>query len=244
MSSLWFIVPAHGRVEKTRACLRQLARTCDDLEQAGLAATAVVVAEDENLETARELGFADLRCRNYPLGRKWNDGYRFAGLAGADYVVPFGSDDWVDPIVFLDQLPDGHEIRCSRLSAVVREDGKRIAPLSIWYDGGDGVRIIPRKLLERLAFRPAEENRDRAIDTSIMRSIARVGQPSIIYFDAHPYQIVDWKTHGSQLNTYAACLTFASGPEADPWEELADRYPAVALDEMRAVYRLPERAAA
>lgn len=244
MSSLWFVVPAHGRVEKTHACLRQLARTCDELEHAGLAATAVVVAADENLETARELGFAAVNRPNSPLGRKWNDGCEYAGRAGADFFCWFGSDDWIDPILFLDQLPDQHEVRCSRLSAVVSEDGSRIAPLRIWYDGGDGVKILPRALLAPYGFRPAENNRDRAIDSSIMRRLSRNGPPSLVYFDAHPFQIVDWKTPGSQLNTYAACLSYANGPQTDPWDTLAGRYPDEALDEMRAVYGLPVRVAA
>ena len=29
MSSLWFVVPAHGRLELAAICLRQLRRTCD-----------------------------------------------------------------------------------------------------------------------------------------------------------------------------------------------------------------------
>lgn len=244
MSSLWFIVPAHGRLEKTRACLRQLARTCDALEREGVAATAVVLADDANLKAAREAGFAAVSRPNSPLGRKWNDGYEYACRMGADYVCPLGSDDWVDPILFVDNFPDPHQIRCSRLSAVVREDGKRIAPLQIWYEGGDGVRVLPRQMLEPFGFRPAENRRERAIDTSIMRRLSSVRVPSVVYFDAHPFQIVDWKTAGAQLNTYQACLSFASGPETDPWETLAGRYPVEALDEMRAIYGLPATVAA
>lgn len=244
MSSLWFIIPAHGRFEKTRVCFRQLARTCQELKSAGIDATAVVIADDANLETAREAGFAAVSRANQPLGRRWNDGYEYAGRNGADFLCPLGSDDWVDPILFVDNLPDAHEIRCSRLSAVVREDGKWIAPLRIWYEGGDGVRILPRKLLEPVGFRPAENHRQRAIDTSIMGRLSRVQRPSLVYFDAHPFQIVDWKTSGSQLNTYQACLAYATGPQADTWETLTGRYPEEALDEMRSAYQLPARVAA
>lgn len=53
MSSLWFIVPAHGRAQLARICLGQLRRTCDALNAEGIAATAVVIADDENLDTAR-----------------------------------------------------------------------------------------------------------------------------------------------------------------------------------------------
>lgn len=237
---LFFVVPARGRFDKTRACLRQLARTCEELGEIGLAATAVVVADDDNLDAAKEAGFWGVRQRNYPLGRKWNDGYQCALEAGADFVVPLGSDDWVDPILFTD-LPEPHEIRCSRLSSVVSEDGNRISPLKVWYDGGDGVRVLPRSLLERLNGRPAEEHRDRAIDTSILRNLQRLhggNLPPLRYFDASPWQIVDWKTTGDQLNTYEACVAYRNEAERDTWETLKDRYPAVALEEMRTVYGL------
>lgn len=240
MESLWFVVPARGRLEKTRVCLRQLRRTCDALKDFGLDATAAVVADDENLETAKELGFWGVRQLNDPLGRKWNDGYQCAFEQGADYVVPLGSDDWIDPILFTD-LPGPTEFRCSRLSSVVSEDGNRISPLRVWYDGGDGVRVMPRNLLARLNGRPAEENRPRAIDSSIMRNLQRLHQgnmPPIRYFDASPWQIVDWKTAGDQLNSYQACVAFRNLPEQDTWETLKGRYPDEALEEMRAVYGL------
>lgn len=242
MTSLFFVVPAWGRFEKTRVCLRQLRRTCDQLADLGIAATAAIVADDDNLDTAKECGFWSVRQENYPLGRKWNDGYQCALEQGADYAVPLGSDDWVDPILFTD-LPGPTELRCSRLSSVVSEDGNRISPLRVWYDGGDGVRIMPRNLLERLNGRPAQEGRSRAIDTSIMLNLQVLhqgGMPPIRYFDASPWQIVDWKTSGDgqQLNTYDKCVAYRNEAERDTWETLDGRYPAEALDEMRKVYGL------
>jgi len=237
--AICFVIPAHGRIEKTRVCLRQLARTCEQLDGLGFEATAVVVADDENLDSAGDAGFHAVRRPNSPLGRKWNDGYEFAGVElDADFVVPLGSDDWVDPIIFSD-LPEPHEIRCHRMSSIVREDGARISALNIWYEGGDGVRIFPRSLLEMVRFRPAENDRNRAIDTSIMQRLQRfhLGElPPRRYFDANPYQIVDWKTPGDQLNTYHACVAYRSERERDTWETLTDRYPREALDEMKAVY--------
>ena len=240
MTAIWFVIPAKGRFEKTNACLRQLARTCDTLEEWGVYANAVVMADDENLDSAVEHGFVPLCVRDSePLGLKWNSGYRFAGGADADYVVPLGSDDWIDPIM-LTELPDDHQIRCTQETSVVREDGRCLATLKIWYPGGDGVRILPAALLARLGWRPADETRNRAIDTSILNHLTRAlgCQPEFKYFDPSPYCIVDWKTAGDQLNTYAMCLAFNSGPELDPWEVLKDRFPAVALDEMRQVYGL------
>jgi glycosyltransferase involved in cell wall biosynthesis len=241
--TLCFVVPAHGRGEKTRACLRQLVRTCDAIGEHGIRATAVVVACDRNLSVARQLGLETVRAANRPLGRRWNDGYEYAGrVLKADVVCPLGSDDWLDPVLFTSDFPAADELRCCRQSAVVSEDGLRLTRLVVGYEGGDGVRAMGRRLLERLGYRPAEDERDRAIDTSILRRLHQMHgrRLKLRYFDVHPEQIVDWKTAGDQLNTYDACREgFARGRELDPWRALARFYPREALDDMRAVYGLP-----
>lgn len=236
MSTLWFVIPAHGRVELTEVCLRALRRSCD-LMPAGIVASAVVVAEDENLETARSLGFATVERENRPLGRKINDGFQAAGDSGVDYVAALGSDDWIDPQLFSLPLPDEGEIRCHRLSAVVSEDRSRLARLRIPYEGGDGVRVFPTSLLRPLRFRPAEEDAPRAIDTSIFRNLRRVHRrmPRMVYTDLHALQIVDWKSAGEQLNSYSACLRYREGDELDPWVALTEHYPLDSLFEMRAL---------
>jgi hypothetical protein len=252
MSSVWFIVPAHRRFAVTRACLRQLERTCFELvRERGIAAHAIVIAEDANLDIAAGLGFGTIERANKPLGRKWNDGYEVAGKQGVDYVVPLGSDDWVDPLWVLAQLAADGELRCSRRSAVVSEDGLRLARLEIRYPGaadfGDGVRMIPVALLKPLRYRPADEDATRAIDTRVFQNVRRAlnRTPRVSFTEVHPLQIVDFKTAGSeQLNPYEGCLKFADGLETDPWAELAGCYPSEAIDEMRAVYGADVKAAA
>ena len=36
------------------------------------------------------------------VGRKFNDGMEYAGTHGAQWIVPIGSDSWIDPAYFLD----------------------------------------------------------------------------------------------------------------------------------------------
>jgi hypothetical protein len=78
----------------------------------------------------------------------------------------------------------------------------------------------------------------RGCDTSILSNI-RVANPhlEVRHWHLHARQIVDWKTPGLQLNSYkeVTAIHGASSP-ADPFEVLADCYPAEALDEMRAYY--------
>lgn len=241
MTSLFFVVPASGRVALTEVCLRQLSRTCETLTENGLCASAVVIADDENLETAEALGFATVESREWdPLGRKFNDGYELAGLAGVDFCVPLGSDDWIDPAVILKGELRADRIRCFRLGAFVREDGQKLAPIRIGYDGGLGIRIIPRDILAATGFRPAADDQVRAIDGSVYRGISDAlgAPPAFEYVDLHPYQIIDWKSD-TQLNSYADCLRHLDGDESDdPFADLAAVYPEAALDEMRSVYEL------
>lgn len=195
----------------------------------------MIVADDENLETARDLGFAWVERDNRQLGRKINDGYELAGREGFEFMVPFGSDDWVDPAWI--QLPEDDEVSCARMSSVVNEEATLLAPLRIPYEAGDGVRVYPRALLEKCRFRPAGEDTHRAIDTGTWERVRRLTRVTFTYTDLHPFQIVDWKSK-TQLNSYKRCLDFQDGPEVDPWEVLADHYPPEALADMQAVYGL------
>lgn len=249
MSSLWFVVPAAGRLGLTAICLRQLRRTCDALQGHGVDASAVVVADDENLDAAAELGFATFGRRNTYTSRKFNDGIQFAcdpalNARPVDYAVPLGSDDWVDWRLFL-TLPDSRTVLAFRRASFVREDGREIVGREIDYTAGVGMRVYPRRMLEACGYRPADEERVRGCDTSIFVNLSRElgGQPPIVYGGDDYYQFVDWKTTGEQLNSYAEIKArFRRGiPPADPFQALADTYPAAALDDMRDYYERARR---
>lgn len=238
MTSLWFVVPAHGRVGVAAVCLRQLARTCMTLTERGLRASAVVIACDENLDIAAGLGFATVERDNRFLGRRWNDWYQLAAEAGVDIVCAFGSDDWIDPAFVLSApMPGPGEIRCCTRTAVVSENGDQLARLRIPYEGGDGVRLIATETLRPLRFRPADDDRARAIDTSVLMNLCRVGKPKLVYHDLHSLQVVDWKSPDEQLNAFEPCLRYADEPiDLDPHAALESVYPAAAIAEMRALH--------
>jgi hypothetical protein len=240
--SLWFVVPAHGREELAAICFRQLRRTCDLLIADGVDATAVVIADDGNLKTARKLGFGTVRRDNKYVSRKFNDCIQAAldrdwNPHPADFVVPFGSDDWVDHRLFLD-LPRSDTVIGFQRMSFVREDGREITTRHLKYRGGSGIRIYPRKLLVPFGYRPAEEDRERGCDTSILSNVEREhsGNYRIEHRHLHDRQIVDWKTRDVQLNSYASLRRHPGDEPADPFTELAGVYPDVALAEMRAHY--------
>jgi hypothetical protein len=246
--SLWF-VPAHGRYNLTAICLRQLRRTCDALIDEGVNATAVVIGDDENLDTATELGFATIERDNQYLSRKFNDGMQLAcdkryNPQPADYVVPLGSDDWVDHTIFSD-LPAPNVVVGFQRLAVVKEDGSEITARHINTLGGSGIRIIPRFLIEPFGFRPADEDRKRGCDTSILLNLREYhgDQMKVYHYHYHNHQIVDWKSPAQQLNSYAELTIFKGFTEGDPFVALADTYPEEALSEMRAHYGVREEVA-
>jgi hypothetical protein len=239
VTALVFVVPAYRRFELTRVCLTQLTRTCRELDAYDIRATAVVIADDQNLDVAAMLGFATVRRENKPLGRKFNDGIELAcGHLGADYVVPIGTDNWVDAALIA-RLPEQDTIAAHRLCTLVHESGEKAGALNVAYDGGDGVRTWPRELLEPLRFRPAAEDRERAIDTSIRERMKLNGaKPAYVYHDLHPLQIVSFQSEDVQLNGYDELRSvFANGPERiDHWEALSEVYPEQAIEDVREVF--------
>lgn len=241
MPALWFVVPAHGRHALTAICLRQLRRTCDALTGEGIEATAVVIASDENLDTARALGFGTIERDNRFLGRRYNDGIQLAcdpayNPRPAEYVVPCGSDDWVDHRILLELPPIDTVLGFQHIS-FVREDCAELTSRFLNYPGGCGIRIYPRQVVERLGYRPCDEDRERACDSSILTNLRRADALKLAHGDIDPRQIVDWKSPDAQLNTYeAVSVRYRRESAGDPFTELEGVFPVEALREMAAHY--------
>lgn len=238
-ASLWFVVPAHGRLELAGICLRQLRHTCDELKKSGIDACAVVIADDENLDIAHGHGFWGYEQENALLGRKFNDGYNLAAREGVDFVVPLGSDDWIHHSLITGAPFYPDRIRCARRLVMVAEDGQKFMRLKINYDGGIGMRIMPVALLQPLGYRPADEDRRRGVDTSTLMRLQRAHrfELQLEYYDTESeFQIVDFKSPGANLNTWEMCEIYGAGPELDPWPALAQHYPADSVSSMWKYY--------
>ena len=165
-------------------------------------ASAVVVGDDPSLQTAAELGFGTVRRDNRFLSRKFNDGIQLAlderfNPRPADYVVPCGSDDFVDWRLFTD-LPRPDTLLAFRSLAFVREDGLELRAVRLDYNGGAGIRVWPRQLLRPVGYRPADESLRRGCDTSMFVNVNREKPLRVEYRESDPRQIVDWKTAGAE----------------------------------------------
>lgn len=241
MPSLWFIVPAHGRLQLAQICLAQLRHTVDELEREGVRASAVVVACDENLDTARDLGFATVERDNRFTSRRFNDGIQLGcdpsfNPHPVDYVVPVGSDDWVDWRLF-HNLPRPNVMVGFQRMSFVREDGAELTVRRLTNEGGCGIRIYPRQIMQRMGYRPADPDRRRGCDTSILYNIKqKLGDLRVEHRDLDPLQIVDWKSHGENLNPYESLRRHKQELAGDPFDVLHGRYPRSSLQAMHEHY--------
>ena len=150
---LYFVTPAWRRFALSAVCFDQRLGVMDELAAMGIEAHCVVVADDENLELARARGFDTVERDNDWLARRFNDGIEYAGSHGADWIVPVGSDSWVQADYFA-PLPEEGEVRTSTYLCTVTAD--RLAHLEIKPNHGGGPYIVPRSMLEPSRFRPAK----------------------------------------------------------------------------------------
>lgn len=197
--SLWFVTPAYQRYEMTALCLEQRSRVIAELAKHGIEAHQVVTADDDNLNIAESLGAATVVSANFgedgtPLvGRKFNDGMAYAGEQGAEWIVPIGSDSWIDPAYFVPLLSPG-ETLTSTAYVPVRPDRMavlRVAPQKLEWSAGP--YVFHRSQLEPSGFRPSE-NDSLMVDTSTIAGIeATAGPIEWVERTVHPFQYVGFR---------------------------------------------------
>lgn len=237
-----FVSAAWRRFDVTRLALAQRARLCDALAERGLRATAVIVADDENLEIAQEFGFATYEQRNdLGLGVKFNHGIEFACTQlDAEYVVLIGSDDWVHESVF-DLLPEKltlPELPTPEKPVVIGRAVPEVIAGS-WITicdlrsgrarhcharGQLGVIpwVLPREALEPSGFRPIPEMQKRGIDGALWRGLKI--RPKWTLVDPQPFARVDFKSD-TNLNSYEAISDSIGEGDEFTIESLRAHYP-------------------
>ena len=225
--TLFFVTPAWKRFELSEVCFEQRRRVIEGLARHDIHAECVVVADDENLDIARSKGFHTVEQNNEWLGRKFNDGNEYAGKNGADWIVPIGSDSWIDPAYFL-PLPNPRRTRTSPLYAVV--EGDRMATLKVDGTSTAGPYMFSRQQLEHCNFRPAGDTLNKNIDHSTI-----VGAGSIRWErkDLHPLQYIGFRGH-PHITKYANLVKRWGVKEyTDPWDRLKTVYDADLVDAAR-----------
>jgi len=223
---IYFVTPAYQRFALTAVCLEQRRQVIEHLAAQGVEARCVVVADDENLDIAKGLGFDTVEQNNDWLGRKFNDGMQYAGEHGADWIVPIGSDSWIDPAYFL-PLPSKPVARTSIRYAVV--EPQRMATLKVRRRGA-GPYMLHRDLLKRSGFRPAIDELRKGIDGS---TILGIGPMRWEQRDLHSMQYIGFRGI-PHLTKYADLWRkWGAGQFNNPWELLAQHYDPALVEQAR-----------
>jgi glycosyltransferase involved in cell wall biosynthesis len=221
MTSIWFVTPAWQREQLTAVCLEQRQRVIEQLASWDIEAHCVVIADDGNVDTARQFGFDVVEQDNTWLGRKFNDGIQYAVEQGATWVVPIGSDSWIDPWYFRHLPPDDLAIvRTSQLYAPVEAD--RLAVLRVASPRNPaGPHVFHRDLLKRAGYRPMPDQISRNTDSNTVRALSpfRWQQQEV-----HSLQYIGFRA--PPFITQYALLWQRWGVREllDPWAQLARHY--------------------
>jgi hypothetical protein len=215
---IYFVTPAWQRYELTAVCLEQRKRVIERLEGQGIEARCVVIANDENLDIARGLGFDVVEQNNKWLGRKFNDGMQYAGKHGADWIVPIGSDSWIEASYFT-PLPDNALTVTSAMYTVV--ESERMAMLKVGNRGA-GPYMFHRSLLGP-RFRPAVDKIKRHVDSS---TVAGIRKPIDWHHrDLHPLQYIGFRGNPHITSYERLKKVWGVSESTDPWAKLARHYP-------------------
>lgn len=250
--NVWLVSPAWRRYSVTRLALAERRWLCDELAKRGHEAHSVIVADDDNLDIAREFGFHALWWKNDDLGEKFNAGFRFAAQNGADVFVHIGSDDWVHPSVFdvldvLDLSRPPMWDSAVNTSAVWRDAPCIVTQRSVsLVDMASGVMqrctvknrfgvipwLMPRNLLEADDFAPIPAGQHRGIDGALVTGLSL--RPNWVFQDPATDTLVDFKSE-TNLTPFRSLAGSLGDGEPVAISELARSYPAdlVALAEER-----------
>jgi len=217
---------------------------CDELALRGLQADSVIVADDENLDIAREFGFATVELDNSDLGARFNAGYQHAAAQGCDVFVHVGSDDWVHPDAFNillevdlaedSPMPDptpGNPVVWRRCPQMVSQRRLAIVDLArgmahrCFVHGRYGCIpwMIPRKAMEPEGFAPIGPGHMRGIDGALVRGLT--SRPTFLFQDAPDEWCVDFKSAQNVTAYQGLASSIGVGEEQDAWEMLAEFYP-------------------
>lgn len=244
------VSPAWQRYEVSDLCFAQRRWLLDELAARGIEATAVVIADDDNLDIARGYGLDTIDFPNdRGLGAKFNIGFKHAYDSGADYTIHIGSDDWVHPKWFgpLAGLRDMPLPEPTPGQPVVMNVGPRVLTAGqldvvhlptqmaltfhkrrMW---GVVPWALPRELFERQGFELVEPGIMKGVEGSMA---GRMGGVAFVHHDL-PHVCVDFKSD-TNVTSFERLWKLPDHPELpDPFDELRKHYPVELVDKAEAL---------
>lgn len=244
--NLWYSTPCFQRYDLSRICFAQRKWAIEKLASRGIEANCVVVADDENLDIAREFGFATVERDNEWLGRRFNDGYQYAIEHGATHVAPIGSDSWSDPQFIIDAInndeagvleePDSPFVVSSRHYTRINALGT--CRRQLWVPVLQGVTyLIPATALKAVGNRPCQEEIRRGCDGSTWQRISTVFQAKVIWAENNLFETVGFESWPQITLFEKLGGRWGRGDShTEVISKLADVYPQHLVDSMEEFY--------
>lgn len=239
-----FVTPAWGRFELSRICFAQHAQALGQLRSQGYQAMEVVVADDENLEIAREFGLETLECANDGgfWGRRLNEGYEFARDAGALWIGPMDSDCWFLPerATAMAHIASNGAVASSRRLTVFREDGRHRLDIEQNY-GHPFLLLMPSSSLEAVSYRPVQEGVEGNESTSTLARLRDSGA-SFATIPGVPFELVGFTLPEKNATEYDYWLDQYGGVvttdtyEGSVFAPLRECYPGWLVDGVEGLY--------
>lgn len=229
--SVWFITPAWQRFDLSAVCFEQRRRVMARLAEQGIEARCVVVADDDNLDIARALGFDTVERDNEWLGRRYNDGIEYAIAHGATWAVPIGADSWIDPDYFVPLPPDEAKVvRTSQLYAPVEMD--RLAVTRVRHRTNPaGPHMFHRGLLRKAHNRPMPDKIRRDTDSLTVKTLMPYRYQ---YRDVQTLQYIGFRAPPFITQYDTLVRRWGKAEHRKPWELLAQHYDADLVDGAKA----------
>jgi hypothetical protein len=232
---LVFVTPAYRRYELSRICFAQRRNAIDRLREEGIYATCVVIADDENLDIAREFDFEVVESDNEWVGRKFNDGYEHASKLGATHVAPVGSDSWVDPDFLIGTLYDD-VVTSSRHYARINQFG--LLRKQLWVPVLQGVTYaVPIGMLEKVAHRPCADRINRGCDGSTWQNLERANNGILMHWsESHSLETIGFVTDTNISPYESSGQRYQVSETANPFDDLIVAYPPPLVDRVQNFY--------
>lgn len=174
------VIPVHGRLPLLKYTIERL------LKKNGCDAVICVGDQIEEQEVCEDAGAEFIFHENVPLGKKWNAGFVEAKKYNPDAVLFVGSSDWISdnwlpslaPFMMkfkIDMigkadfylLDIGENLRFCHWRGYVQKE-RKAEPIGIG-------RVISRRVLDILNWKPIEETLNSSIDYSMYHRVLGVG---------------------------------------------------------------------
>lgn len=240
VTRLLFNTPCFGRYELTSLALGHRVQTIEQLAERGIEAQCVVIADDDNLDIARGLGFQTIEAKNL-LGLRFNLGYEMAVKKRYTHCLPMGSDQLVSAD-FLAILPClGDRVLAGRWYCSIRGDGQRCL---IYRNPVYCLKCYPVSALRRCRRPIAEETIMRGCDTATHKGVFEANpglEMSFFELDGSGLEYVQMGSgDGQQVTSWKRQVDLARLGKVrhemvPPWPALRIRYGKV-IEQVREFY--------